>query len=340
MLPALRPPRQIEPDILVHQKGDPRGRQHADHAGHHAPVEPPDALLAPQLPDDAADALPELLLGIALLQPAAQHLERVRRRAGDELGHGRQHQRRLVGEHDLPIAISVAAAVTAAIPASTRRPAVRRLPHPPLLPRQVHPARGVVDGELHGAVADGEHADGEAAVEAEGPLLAQQGGGAGPHGRVGAGGGAVGREHAGLEDPDGVRDELGEGAGGERGGEEVGGGEAVLLVVGGGVGGRASEVGDGALDARLEEEEGRPAGRVAEQVRGQAAVEGGERAVGADEGADQRDGGQVGRGGDGAAVDWEEKASARDIPGEEAAGEKGWLRTLHACLDDIERVHC
>lgn len=71
-----------------------------------------------------------------------------------------------------------------------------------------------------------------------------------------------------------------------------------------------AEVGEGALEAGLEEEEGGPAGGVAEEVRRQAAVEGGERAVGRGEGADEGDGGGGGGGGvgEGAAVDWCGKA--------------------------------
>src|SRR5688500_10970447 len=88
------------------------------------------------------------------------------------------------------------------------------------------------------------------------------------------------------------------GVGGGGGGGEVGGGEAlfylghglwtvesgVVRVLGG------AEVGDGALEAGLEEEEGGPACGVAEEVWRQAAVEGGEGAVGAGEGADEGDG--------------------------------------------------
>ena len=73
---------------------------------------------------------------------------------------------------------------------------------------------------------------------------------------------------------------------------------------GGGVVG--AEVGDGELEAGFEEEEGGPAGCVAQEVWGEAAVEGREGVVCSGEGADEGDGGRGGGGcwGEGAAVDW------------------------------------
>lgn len=80
-------------------------------------------------------------------------------------------------------------------------------------------------------MADAQHADAEATVEAPETFLAQQADSARPHAGVGTGGGAVRRQHACLEDPDGVGDGLGGGAGGEGDDEEVGRSQAVLLLL-------------------------------------------------------------------------------------------------------------
>jgi hypothetical protein len=135
-------------------------------------------------------------------------------------------------------------------------------------------------------VAHREHADAQAAVETTDAFGAEEARRAGPHGRVGACGGAVGGEHARFENPDGIGDDLGCGAGGEGSDEEVGGGEAIGRPIVGGRGGARVREDEGALGDGFEEEEGGPAGGVAEEVGGEAAVEGGEGTVGLREGAD------------------------------------------------------
>lgn len=295
------PPWQIVLYILIHQERHPRRWQHPHHAGHHAPIKTPEALLVPELPHHPGHSLPELRLGIILLQPASEHLERVRHGAGNKLRSRREHHRGFVGH----LVHRFGASAPSGVATGTVGARMRLLPPPPP-PGKVHPPGRIVDGELHGPVAHGQHAHPQAPVEPPRALLPQQPHGAGPHARVGAGGGAVRGQHARLEHPDGVGDDLGQPAGGERGDEEVGGGEAPLGAREGlqrAVGVVPPEVGDAPLHARLEEEEGGPAGGVAEEVRREAAVEGGERAVRRGEGADERDGGE-GRGrGDGAAVD-------------------------------------
>ena len=92
-------------------------------------------------------------------------------------------------------------------------------------------------------------------------------------------------------------------------------------------------MGDGALEAGFEEEEGGPAGGVADQVGREAAVEGGEGMVGAGEGAEDGDGcWGCGSGGEDTAVDLM-------VLLYKSSKEGRWVRTLHACLDDVERVH-
>jgi len=179
------------------------------------------------------------------LQTGPQDLVGIRDGAGNDLCGAADDQRGLVAQLRLP-----------ARPAGFRgggggRRGARDVRQPGVLER-------LVDGELHGAVADAETADAEAAVEAAPALAVADVLDAGPHAGVGAACAAVRRQHAGLEDPDGVCGEGGEEAGAEGGEEVVGGVE---------VGGVARAVrGEGRLEQGFEVEEERPRGGVAEEV--------------------------------------------------------------------------
>lgn len=206
------------------------------------------------------------------LQPAPEHLIRVRDGAGDEL-RGRGDDDGGLGGHPATVeALALAA-------------------------RKVEALGGLVDGELDGAVGDADHRDAQAAVQATEPFGGVDCAEAGPHGRVGALCALVGGEHARLDDPDGVGEEAGGGAAEGAGDEVVGGGGTV---------GAAGE-GEKVFEAGLEEEEGGPAEGVAGEVRGEAAVEGGEGARVAGEGSEHGEhGGVVLGGGGGAGADCED----------------------------------
>lgn len=146
-----------------------------------------------------------------MLQSRPHDLQRIRRRARDQLRDSGQDNRRLVRD---PLTLSLLCSDLLARQSSLGIPG-----------RDIHPPRGVIHSELHRPMADGEHADAQTAVEAEDPFAPEEAHGAGEHGWVGVGGKPVGRQHACLEDPDGVGDDLRGGAGEEGGGEEVGGGE-------------------------------------------------------------------------------------------------------------------
>lgn len=222
------PPGQVVLDILVDQKGHPRRRHDSDDARHKPPIEPPDPFLPPGLADHAPDAASEVLVGLVVLQTAAQDLVRVRDGPGDELGGAGEEHGGLGRE---------------------RRGGIRAR-------GRVHALGGFVDGELDGAVGDADEGDGQAAVEAPQTLGSVDVPRAGRHGRVRALGGPVAGEHAGLDDPDRVR---------EGGGDDAGDGRGEEVVARGGVG-AAAEDGEGSLGARLEEEEGSPGRRVADEV--------------------------------------------------------------------------
>lgn len=263
------PRRQIVPHILVNQKRHPRSRHHPHHAGHQPPVKPNHALFHPDPPHDASDSPPKPLVGAVILHPAPKNLIRVRHRAGHQLGHAGYHNGSLVGQPRVHVPLGDAVV-------------------------KVHPLGGLVHGELDGAVGDAQQRDGKASVEAAHALGAQDRPRAGQHGGVGARGALVRREHARLEHPDGVGEHRGRGAGEGRG-QEVVRRRGADAAVG---------VGDGALEAGLEEEEGRPGRGVSDEVGREAAVEGEDGPAVGREGAQDGDCCR-GRGRlPGAAVDW------------------------------------
>lgn len=137
---------------------------------------------------------------------------------------------------------------------------------------------------------DPEQADAQAAVESARTILAPDPSGADPHAGVRADGATIGREHARLEDPDGVGEHLYGGTGGGGADEVVLGcepGAAVVVLVTiiddkapvrGGL--RLLERQDGLLAALLEEEERGPAGGVADEVGRQPSVQSGDGLLG------------------------------------------------------------
>ncbi len=230
-------------DILVHQKRHPRRRHNTHHARHQAPIEAAQALLAPDPGDDAAGAAAEALVRVVVLQAAAHDLIRVRGGAGDELGAAGDDDGGL-GAHGGGPAGDAAPAQPAAVVCALQR---------------------LVDGKLHGAVRDANERDAQAAVEAQHALGAQDGARAGRHGRVRAVGAVVRGQHARLEHPDRVGEH-------RRGRAGEGAGDKVVARRGPHVGAGAVALGEESLEAGLEEEKGRPAGGVADEVRRQAAV--------------------------------------------------------------------
>lgn len=218
----------MELDILIHQERDPRRRHDAHHTRHHAPVEPAQALFAPDAGDDAARAAAEALVGVIVLQAAAHHLVGVRRGTRDELGAAGDGDGGL-GAHGRRLAGDAASAQPAPVVGALQR---------------------LVDSKLHGAVQDANQRDAQPAVEAQHALGAQDVARAGRHGRVRALRAMVRGQHARLEHPHGVGEHRG-GRAGEGAGDKVVARRGACLVVDGG----AVALGEKPLEARLEEEE-------------------------------------------------------------------------------------
>ena len=234
-------PRQVKLDILIDQKRHP-GRGHdPDDTWHQAPVEAGDPFLGPGPPHHAHKAPPECLVGLVVLQAAPEDLIRVRDGPGGELGDARDGKGSPRGH--LGVSASLVVSLTG--------------PRARLLGGVVELLGGLVHGELDSAVRDAEQGHAQPAVKPARPLALQDCPRPGRHGRIGARSGPVRGQHPCLDDPNGVRQRGRDGAG-EQARDEI--------VAAGGLGPPAPAR-EGRFEARLEEEERGPAGRVAYQVR-------------------------------------------------------------------------
>lgn len=274
-----RPLRQVKLHILVHQERNPSGGQYPYDPRYDTAVEAPPALFGPRPLDDSSNTSSEPRVGVVVLESAADDLVRVGGGTSDQLGDAGDDDGRFVA-HSLLLLLLLVTRLRL-------RPG-EKAASPPA--RKVQPLDGVVDGELDGAVNDADQANAQAAVEAAPPLAPQQARGAGPHARVRARGAAVRRYHARLHDPDRVREDLRADARGAGREEVVARRQRCRRAIRRRMRLRLERQ-QGALGPRLEEEEGRPARRVAQQVRRQPPVQRGDGVRRPGERADQRDGG-------------------------------------------------
>lgn len=180
--------------------------------------------MLPRLANDAADAPAVVLVGVEVLQPAPDHLVRVRDGAGHELGRARQHHGRLVADFER----SRRGCRRRCVPLTDTALVVRQ---PSAAPRKVDALGRLVHGKLYRAVAHADEADAQSAVETPEPFVPEQLGRPCPHARVRAHGPAIRREHAHLEDPDGIGQDLNAGAGERGSGKVVRGGEGHRAIV-------------------------------------------------------------------------------------------------------------